>query len=262
MSDALDKIAEEKSSKSIPDTQPAGKGPSSPNATTSRESTPNRSKVGRVKISDWETKTIKINQKPAANVVEEKVEKVNKGPLNLVVTVTRRKLSKPNKTVADLKKKGKESASNLKKGEDSVTNAKTGEDSMSNVKKKEKEIDPSVYDPFNFQSIAAPSNSNTDEQSRIVDKEDSRRIGLIRDSNENVLRSTVPKRRQYIQKASKQKTRLRVPNTGPKFFVLPNQNYANTKINQRSAIPFAPRTYQRIYEDRVGEIPMLEYASW
>ena len=262
MSDALDKIAEEKSSKSIPDTQPAVKGSSSPNATASRESTPNRSKLGRVKIGDWEAKTIKTIHKPAANIVEEKVEKVNKGPLSLVVTVTRRKLSKPNKTVADLKKKGKESASNLQKGEDSVTNAKTGEDSISNAKKKEKEIDPSVYDPFNFQSIAAPATSNTEEQSHIVDKEDSRRIGLIRDSNENVLRSTVPKRRQYIQKPSNQKTRSRVPNTGPKFFILPNQNYANTKINQRSVIPVAPRRYQRIYEDGVDEMPMLEYASW
>eukprot|EP00112_Aurelia_sp_Birch-Aquarium-sp1_P012957 Seg273.6 transcript_id=Seg273.6/GoldUCD/mRNA.D3Y31 product="Laminin-like protein epi-1" protein_id=Seg273.6/GoldUCD/D3Y31 len=252
MSDALDKIAEEKSSQMNGSTQPAVKESNSPNATTSRESIPSRNKLGHAKISNWEANTLQTKHKPAANIVEEKVQKVNKGPLNLVVTVTRRKLSKPNKTAPDLKKKGKESASNLKKGEGSI----------SGVKKKEKEVDPSVYDPFNFQSIATPASSNTEKQSHIVDKEDSRRIGLIQNSNENVLRSTVPKRRQYIQKPTRFKTRSRVPNTGPKFFVLPNQNYANTKINQRSVIPIAPRRYQRIYEDGVDEMPMLEYASW
>ena len=92
-----------------------------------------------------------------SNVIERKVEKIEKGPIKLVVTVTRRKTSHKNKTSGSGEKKEEMSSSEGKRV--GVT-------------------DDSLFDPFNFSTLEAQQHQNMNKVRYIVDKEDEGRAGL------------------------------------------------------------------------------------
>ena len=82
--------------------------------------------------------------------IERKVQKIDKGPVNLIVTVTRRKLGEENKSFNGSESRGK----------------------------KEAIEDYSMEDPFNFKSLEARKNHRADKSNYIIDKEDAGRAGL------------------------------------------------------------------------------------
>ena len=99
-------------------------------------------------------KTTKTTQ---SNVIEKKVEKIEKGPIKLIVTLTRRKISHKNKTSGSGEKE---------------------EPMSSNEGKRVGVTDDSLYDPFNFSTLEAHLHQNKNKARYIVDKEDEGRAGL------------------------------------------------------------------------------------
>ena len=105
------------------------------------------------------------NQEADSNLVEKKVARVDKGPVNLVVSVTRRLLTDGKKAFSSKKNK------------------------------KLKTEDLPTDDPFNFKSLETKKHKNTKKQKYIVDKEDAGRAGLTGNyvaSREVATKSSVP----------------------------------------------------------------------
>lgn len=126
-----------------------------PNATPTTKKALRRptTKTGAIKQFKIKPTNVRTTQ---SNLIERKVEKVDKGPLKLVVTVTRRKISDRNKTFGVPMKVEKQEP---KEG-----------------KRPETEID-SLYDPFNFKALETQQ-QNSNKAKYIVDKEDEGRAGL------------------------------------------------------------------------------------
>ena len=91
-----------------------------------------------------------------SSVIERRIEKIDKGPLNVVVTVTRRKVNGRNKTSGDAVKEEKLTGN---EGKRLSTN------------------DDTFYDPFNFQGLETKQQKSS-KAKYIVDKEDEGRAGL------------------------------------------------------------------------------------
>lgn len=108
---------------------------------------------------------------PKTIAVERKVERIDKGPVNLIVTVTRRKLTNENKT---------------------------SESPLGTRTKMKDTEDVPVVDPFNFKSLERQANRQSSRrQNYIVDKEDAGRAGismLYQGMKKDVEKSSVAKK--------------------------------------------------------------------
>ena len=110
-----------------------------------------------------------------SNLIERKVEKLDKGPLKLVVMVTRRKIDDRNKTFGGPMKAEKQKPKEGKRPE-------TEEEAM--------------YDPFNFEALETQQHQNSNKAKYIVDKEDEGRAGLTASydvSKAKTTKSYIPK---------------------------------------------------------------------
>eukprot|EP00795_Rhopilema_esculentum_P005192 gene5192-326_t len=168
-----------------------------------------------------EDKSTPVKQKHESKILEREVKKVSKGPVDLVVTVTRRKQDR----------------------------ATSGLVSPSTGKRKQKTMDITSYDPFNFKSLESAENSKKAAH-YIVDKEDEGRIGLspVHDVKEyNSIRSFIPKIKAPRTLVSNRyfPERLQKSRIMPTFYLNPRNGYTSMKKTQRSFIPYRPyRNYK------------------
>ena len=168
-----------------------------------------------------EDKSTPAEQKHESKILEREVKKVSKGPVDLVVTVTRRKQDR----------------------------AMSGLTSPSTGKGKQKTINITSYDPFNFKSLESAENSKKASH-YIVDKEDQGRIGLspVHDVKEyNSIRSFIPKMKRPRTLVSSRyfPERLQKSRIMPTFYLNSRNGYTSVKKTQRSFVPYRPyRNYK------------------